>query len=225
MGRAHRAAAGGIVYHVLNRANAGVPIFRTDQDFAAFEQILCEARDRYDVRILVYCLMSNHWHLVLWPHGDGDLSRFTGWVTLTHTQRWHAHRHSAGSGHLYQGRFKSFPVQEDDHFLAVCRYVERNALRAAMVQRAEQWRWSSLWRWKSGDASQRALLSDWPLPRPRGWLSYVNDPQTEAELARLRHCLQRGQPFGDDRWTERTVKHLGLEKTIRPRGRPRKAVS
>lgn len=115
---------------MLNRANGRLPIFETDDDFAAFEQILEEGRDRCEMRILVYCLLPNHWHLLVWPRNDGDLSRFTGWITLTHTQRWHAHRHSSGSGHVYQGRFKSFPDQEDEHFYAVSRYVERNALRA-----------------------------------------------------------------------------------------------
>jgi len=211
-----------MVYHVLNRANARLPIFEKDDDFAAFEGILAEGRERYGMRIVAFCLMSNHWHLVLWPKKDRDLSRFTGWVTLTHTQRWHAHRGSAGTGHVYQGRFKSFPVQDDDHFLTVCRYVERNAQRAQLVRRAEQWRWSSLWRFQSGTAEEKALLSDWPVVRPRQWVAHVNQPQTEAELKAIRRCLQRGQPFGDEHWTQRTVKKLGLETTLRPRGRPHK---
>jgi len=128
MGRPKRAAEGGFVYHVLNRANARMTIFDNDEDYVAFERVLIEAVARTQTRLLAYCLMPNHWHLVLWPRDDGELSKFMGWLTLTHTQRWHAHRHSTGSGHVYQGRFKSFPVQEDDHFYSACRYVERNAL-------------------------------------------------------------------------------------------------
>jgi len=207
---------------VLNRANARLPIFAENEDFAAFERILEEGRERYDMRVLAYCLLPNHWHLVLWPKEDGDLSRFTGWVTLTHTQRWHAHRGSAGTGHVYQGRFKSFPVQEDEHFYTVCRYAERNALRSGLVEQAEGWRWSSLWRWKFGSAKERALLSDWPVPRPRGWVSYVNEPQTEAELEAIQRCIRRGRPFGDEPWVDRMVRKLGLETTMRERGRPRK---
>ncbi len=127
MGRPRRAAQGGLVYHTLNRANARLTIFEDEGDFIAFERILAEAVTRYGMRLLAYCVLPNHFHLLLWPRGDGDLSQFMQWLTLTHTQRWHAHHQSAGSGHLYQGRFKSFPVQSDDHFLAVCRYVERNA--------------------------------------------------------------------------------------------------
>ena len=116
MGRPLRAAEGGLIYHALNRANARLAIFSDDGDFDAFERVLAEAVARYHMPLLAYCVMPNHFHLVLRPDADGDLSRFMRWLSLTHTQRWHAHRHSAGSGHLYQGRFKSFPVQSDDHF-------------------------------------------------------------------------------------------------------------
>ena len=142
-------------------------------------------------------------------------------MTLTHTQRWHAHRHSAGSGHVYQGRFKSFPVQNDEHFLAVCRYVERNALRAKLVRRAEQWRWSSLYRWNSGTPQEKALLATWPLSRRPGWIDHVNAAQHEREVEAIRKSIQRGNPYGDEAWSERAVRKLGLETTLRPRGRPR----
>ena len=212
---------GGMVYHVLNRANARLPIFEKEGDYEAFERILEEAVERYDMRLLSYQLMPNHWHQVLWPKQDGDLSKFTGWLTLTHTQRWHAHRGSAGSGHLYQGRFKSFAVQDDAHFLTVCRYVERNALRAALVRRAEDWRWGSLWRYVHGDSQQKTLLASWPLRRSPNWVEHVNQPQTEAELSAIRRCVQRGRPFGDELWTEQTIERFGLETTVRPRGRPK----
>jgi len=146
MGRPLRTALGGLIYHVLNRGNGRMQIFNTDSDYNAFENVIAQACERVPMRILSYSVMPNHWHMVLWPQQDGDLSRFVNWLTLTHTQRWHAHRHSAGSGHLYQGRFKSFIVQRDEYLLTVCCYVERNAVRADLVERAENWRWSSLWR-------------------------------------------------------------------------------
>ena len=222
MGRPQRAATGGLVYHVLNRANARQPIFRKDTDYDAFERVMGEVSERVGMRVLAYCLMPNHWHLVLWPRADGDLSTFMRLLTLTHTQRWHAHRASAGSGHLYQGRFKSFIVANDDHLLTVCRYVERNALRANLVKRAEHWRWGSLWRYYAGDAKPRALLTDWPVARPRNWVEQVNRPQNAAELAVLRTSVNRGAPFGSPAWVHRTVARLGLESTLRPRGRPRR---
>lgn len=222
MGRPRRAADAGLIYHVLNRSNARMKIFQKRADYAAFEGVLEEAVDRTTMRLLAYCVLPTHWHLVVWPEEDGQLSRFTGWLTLTHTQRWHAQRHSTGSGHVYQGRFKSFPVQDDEHFLAVCRYVERNALRAGLVDRAEAWRWCSLYRWKYGTAEEKRLLSAWPLARRPGWVELVNAPQTEAELAALRRSVQRGNPFGNDAWSERMVRRLGLESTLRNRGRPKK---
>jgi putative transposase len=197
-------------------------IFDKAEDYAAFERILEEAVQRVKMRLLAYCVMPNHWHLVVWPRKDGDLSRFVGWVSLTHTQRWQAHRHKVGSGHLYQGRFKSFLVQSDEPLWTVCRYVERNALRAGLCARAEQWPWGSLWRWTSGDAGAGAMRADWPVVRPKGWLARVNRAESDRELAALRRCSNRGQPFGSTEWVERMTKRFGLESVFRPRGRPRR---
>jgi putative transposase len=196
-------------------------IFRGDADYEAFERVLAEAVERTQTRLLAYCLMPNHWHLMVWPREDGELSRFVGWLALTHTQRWHAHRRSIGSGHLYQGRFKSFPIQQDEHFYTVARYVERNALRAKLVNQAQDWPWGSLYRWLHGTPEEKALLAAWPLSRKPSWAQHVNAPQTEAEVAALRRSIDRGQPFGGDAWSDRTAKKLGLESTFRPRGRPK----
>lgn len=222
MGRPLRAVDGGWVYHVLNRSNARLPIFEKTADYDAFERILIEGVDHYRPRLLAYCLMPNHWHLVVWPEEDGLLSQFVGWITLTHTQRWHAHRQTIGTGHLYQGRFKSFPVQANEHFYSLCRYVERNALRADLCRQAEDWRWSSLWHKAHGNSNSQSLLSKWPVPRPVDWLKHVNRAQSESEHATIRRSVARGTPLGGPRWTQRAVSELGLESTVRPRGRPRK---
>jgi putative transposase len=200
-------------------------LFAQDGDYRAFERVLMEAGERVEMRLLAYCVMPNHWHLVVWPRADGELSAFLRWLTMTHTQRWHASHHTVGSGHLYQGRFKSFPVQTDEHFLTVCRYVERNALRAQLVPRAGDWRWSSLWRRTHGGENAPALLSEWPVPRPWHWLEWVNEPQTQAEVDALRRCVRRGQPFGSETWVRSAAKRLGLESTLQPRGRPKKQSS
>jgi putative transposase len=123
---------------------------------------------------------------------------------------------------VYQGRFKSFPVQDDEHFYTVCRYVERNALRANLVKRAEQWKWCSLHRWKRGTAMEKSLLAAWPMARRPGWVDHVNAPQTDAELVALRRSVARGCPFGDESWSGTMVKRLGLESTLRAQGRPKK---
>ena len=222
MGRPRRVATGGFVYHVLNRASARSQIFDLHSDYHAFERILIDARIRFDMRILAFCIMPNHWHLVLWPRRDNDLSRFTGWLTLTHTQRWHAYRRTTGEGHLYQGRFKSFIVESDIHLLNVCRYVERNALRANLVQRAEDWRWGSLWHRRNRANKHSILLDPWPVSIPDDWLEHVNQVQTTEELIALRNSVNRGQPYGSPDWLSDMVDRYGLESTVRTRGRPLK---
>jgi putative transposase len=223
MPRHPRVAPGGYVYHALNRAVARLPLFEKEGDYAAFERVLAEALERVPTRLLGYCLMPNHWHFVLWPRADGELTAFLRWLTHTHTMRWHAHYHTGGTGHLYQGRFKAFPVAADDHLLRVLRYAERNPLRAGLVARAEDWRWSSLWRRRHAEAPPPVALHAGPVPLPADWAAIVNRPETEAELEALRRCVARGSPCGPAAWQRRLVKRLGLEHTLRPRGRPKKA--
>lgn len=224
MPRRARSIQGGLVYHVLNRANARATLFRKHDDYAAFERVLEQAHARAPLRILAYCVMPNHWHMVVWPKrgDDRQVSEFFRWLTVTHTQRWHAHHHTSGTGHLYQGRFKAFPVQSDQHLFAVLRYVERNPLRAKLADRAEAWRWSSAWRYDQADEEVRQLLAPWPIERPRDWRKRVNRAETKRELETLRRCVQRAQPYGSEAWCSRIIKRLGLEWTVRPRGRPRK---
>jgi putative transposase len=198
-------------------------LFDRPEDYAAFERIVAETLERRPIRICAYCLMPNHWHLVLWPKADGELAAFMQRLSITHVRRWQEHRGKVGEGHLYQGRYKSFPIERDDHFLTVCRYVERNPLRAELTPRAEDWRWSSLWRREHGDDEARALLAAWPVERPRDWLRRVNRAETGAELDALRLCVARGRPYGGPVWAQRTALRLGLENTFRSRGRPRKA--
>lgn len=220
MSRPLRAAEGGLIYHALNRAVARTKIFEKDSDYEAFLGVVAEAATRFAVPVLAYCVMPNHFHLVIRPKGDGDLSRFMRWLTMTHTQRWHAHRHSAGTGHLYQGRFKSFPVQDDGHFLTLCRYVERNALRAGLTRRAEEWRWGSLW--SGSPAHAEFELGAWPIDRPTDWVERVNTPLNPAEEEAMQRAIRRGQPLGTPAWQTLTATRLGLSSTLRPLGRPKK---
>ena len=235
MPRAARVAPGGVIFHVLNRGNARAPVFDDAGDYAAFVKVLSQALAAFPgVRLLAYCLMPNHWHLVLRPRADGELGRFMQRLTVTHVRRWHEHRHSTGGGHVYQGTYKSFPVQRDEHFLALCRYVERNPLRAGLVRRAQDWRWGSLWQREAAakeaaaeaaDADHdrpAALLAEWPVDRPADWVAWLNIPQAPAEEQALAECIRRGRPFGSAPWQRRTANRLGLAHTFRDRGRPPK---
>ena len=172
MPRTARSVEAGLIYHVLNRGNGRMRLFHKPADFAAFERVLAEGLARYPVDLLTYCLMDNHWHLVLRPRSDEALGKLMGWIGVTHVRRHHQHYHSRGGGHLYQGRFKSFPVQEDRHFLTLCRYVESNAVRAGAVKEAARWRWSGAharsMRERGGEMS--IPQAQWPVPRPGiGW--------------------------------------------------------
>jgi REP-associated tyrosine transposase len=194
-------------------------LFEQDGDYAAFERVLAEGYERSPMRILAYCLMPNHWHLVLWPTNEGEVSRFMSWVTLTHTKRWHGYRHTVGTGHVYQGRFKSFVVQEDGHLLTVCRYVERNPVRARLVERAEQWRWSSAGR-RPGCA-RVVPLSEGPVARPDEWLRWVNETESDEQVTAIRRSVVKGQPYGTEAWVMRMVAQWSLQATVREPGRPK----
>jgi len=220
MPRSGRIAAGGIIYHVLNRGNGRARLFHKPEDYDAFLRILMDVKQAVAVQVLGLCLMPNHWHLALLPGEDGDLSRFMLRLTTTHVRRRFAHTHDGNGGHLYQGRFKNFPVQSDDHLLRLLRYIEANPLRAGLVERARDWRWSSVTIRKTGKPA--GLLDRLPLDLPRDWVSVVESRWEAEELKGLRRCVVRGRPFGDDDWVEQMTRKLGLEFTLRQRGRPRK---
>jgi hypothetical protein len=154
MGRAKRADGGGMVFHVLNRANARATIFEKPEDDAAFERVLQEGRDRVEMRVL------------------------------------------------------SYAVHDDEYFLTVCRYVERNALRANVVKRAEDGMGSSLGHRQQRKEFAKSVLSEWPVSCPRQWRQHVNQPQSDAKLEALRRSVDRGSPFGDSDWAKRIVKRL-----------------
>jgi putative transposase len=209
---------------VLNRSVGKVHLFGQEPDFEAFQRVMVEAHRRHPIRILAYCILSNHWHFVVWPEADGQVTDFFRWLAHTHAMRWRVAHRTVGYGPLYQGRFKSFPVQSDEHLLTVLRYVERNALGASLVERAEDWRWGSLWARRRGDGELKAILAPWPVERPRDWTARVNAALSARELGRLRVSIERGRPYGDDEWIKRTVGELKLEHTMRPEGRPPKKI-
>ena len=225
MPRTARYAPGGIPFHILNRGVGRMTLFETDDDFSAFERILERTLQERPMRVCGYCLLSTHWHFVLWPERNDELADFMQKLTVTHVTRWCRAKSRVGLGHVYQGRYKSFPVQDDEHFYHVMRYVERNALRAGLCRRAEDWRWGSLWRYYNGTPTQKQLLSPWPVARPRFWRRNVNEPQSDAEVEAIRHSVLKGRPLGQPGWIKRMADRLGLQHTLRNAGRPRKPES
>ena len=219
MPRTARASVGGLCYHVINRGNGRAAIFHKNEDFAAFIQLMLDGKARRPMRVLAYCLMPNHFHLVLWPRADGDLSSWMQWLLTAHVRRYH--RHYGSSGHIWQGRFRAFPIQLDEHLLTVWRYVEANPVRAGLVRRGEDWTWSSLAEWRGG--VQWRVTDDGPIDRARNWLALVNRPLENGVLTGLRASVNRGAPWGEETWVRRTAARLGIDSALRPRGRPRTA--
>jgi putative transposase len=203
----------------LNRGNGQAVVFHKEEDYEALLHLIGAACQRLPMRVLAYCLMPNHFHLALQPFGEGDLSRWMQWLTTSHVRRYH--RHYRSSGHVWQDRYKSFPIEADDHLYIVLRYIERNPLRANLVTRAQDWGWSSLRWWRRHD--RPTYLTDGPMSRPPDWVRRVNRPETEAELDAIRNSVDRSAPFGSNAWRTRTAARLGLQSTLRPRGRPRKS--
>ena len=150
-------------------------------------------------------------------------------LTTTQVRRWPLNHRTVGTGHLYRGTDKSFPVAAGEHLSTVLRSVERNPVRPTLVDHAAAWRWSSLWCWEQPVAlefpfehREQPVLCPWPLPRPTNWITRVNRPLTKMEQEAVRASVTRGRPFGNEAWQENIVRQLGLESPFRPRGRPRK---
>ncbi|MEN9922303.1 MAG: hypothetical protein RL097_580 [Candidatus Parcubacteria bacterium] len=222
MPRQARVAVADVVYHVINRANGRATIFQQDKDYQHFEALLQEAKDLTDMRILSYCVMPNHWHLILYPHTDTVLGEFMSWLTSTHVRQYRTRTETIGYGHLYQDRYKSFPVETNEYCQTLIRYVEQNPLRANLVSRAEDWQWSSLWRREKGSVAQQRLLSSLPIDLPDNYLASVNEILKEETLSELRGSVNRGKPYGKDEWVEVMVEKFDLAHTVRGVGRPRK---
>jgi len=221
MARTARAAVGGVCYHVINRGNRCTTVFHTPSDYESFVRLMHRAGERTPMRVLAYCLMPNHVHFVLWPHADGDMSRWMHWLFTSHVVRYNKVR--GISGRVWQGRFKAFPIQQDRHLLTVIRYVERNPVRANLVASAADWEWSSL---ACGDSESSTLRLDAsPVERPDKWLQLVDEPQSGEELEALRRCSLKSAPYGSQRWAHDTAAQLGLQSSLRGPGRPKRGHS
>jgi putative transposase len=218
MPRVERGLADGFTYHVLNRGNGKQTVFHKDKDYSVFISLMQEAKSRVPVAIYAYCLMPNHFHMVVMPNKGEHLSIWMQWLMTSHVRRYHGHYGT--SGHIWQGRFESFIVKQDLHFLNVIRYVEANPVRAGLVTSARDWHWSShrsRMKWH-----QSTLLDKLLVELPNDWNILVDKSFAASDLAILRKCLIRQTPYGDLSWQAKICKNLGLESTRRPRGRPKK---
>lgn len=205
--------------HLLNRSAKRTQLFFNAQDYRAFEEILIRGLQRTPTRLLAHCVMPNHWHLVVWAIGN-EVPTLMHWVTMTHAKHWQDAHGTTGTGHVYQNRYRAIPVQTETHLFSLLRYVERNPLRARLVERAEDWQWGSLWR--RCHPCEDGLLSAWPVPEPPNWIDLVNAPQTVGEIEAIRSAVKRNRPLGEPGWESDVASRV--YKVMRPRGRPAKSL-
>ncbi len=207
----------GICYHIISRGNRKATVFHSPSDFRHFIRILLQGQKRSKMRILAYAIMPNHFHIVIWLHEGGNIAKWMHWLLTKHVKAY-AEKYET-TGRIWQGRYKSFPICEDDHLLTVIRYVERNPLTAGLVQAAEDWQWSSL-RGRM-QRSKDSLITPSPLTLPEDWQSFVNEPLFPKEYSRFENSIAKGVPLGPQDWKDQMVEKLRLQRTIRNAGFPR----
>jgi putative transposase len=235
MPRVARQIFDGGCYHVINRGNNRATVFHNEGDYFAFVRSIHQACFHVPMRLLGFCVMPNHYHLVLWPKLAAHLSDWMRWLQTAHARRYHRLRGS--SGHVWQGRYKSFPIQQGGALNTVLKYVENNPVRVSLAAKAELWPWSSASFWLKAGADRRLLrafredgeptpasppawLTEGPVPRPTPWLRYVNAAVVEEELNDLRRSIVKELPFGSQTWVEDICERLGISSRLRPQGRP-----
>ena len=182
MPRRPRASAITGYYHVVNRSVRKATLFETRRDYIAFLAVLREGLEKHEAPLVSYCVLSNHWHLLVGPIRKTELSRVIKWVTGTHAMRWHRFRGTNGTGPVYQGRFRSTPIHDLESLMPLTRYVERNARSAGLVARAEEWQWCSLAQRLRG--SRLVPLSQSRLLSSELWVHHVNAVLTTREQTR-----------------------------------------
>ncbi len=217
MPRGNRDIHENLIYHVLNRGNGKQKIFHKRYDYDVFIELMRQAKEEYPVKIYAYCLMPNHFHIVIMPLKAKALSNFMQWLMTTHVRRHHKRYDS--SGHIWQGRFKSFIVSDDEYLLTLLRYVETNPVRAKLVKLIEDWNWSSYRERKMGNNSKN-LIDQIPIELPKDWDNFIAEPIEDKDYLDIKRSIVRGSPFGPQEWRAQICKKLGLEHTLRARGRP-----
>ena len=188
MSRFSRNLPAGSIVHVVNRGNDKRPLFARAREFEEFLRLVAWAKSLCPVRIVAYCIMSNHWHFVFWVEVEWDVSAFLHRLTTTHAKRWRRKTGTIGQGHVYQDRFKASEIFSERYYFNCLRYVEQNALNAGLVRSAREWRWSSL---AERLGNGRGILGPDPAGLPIEWAELVDRPLPECDVDEIRSSLRR----------------------------------
>lgn len=218
MPRIARGLADNQIYHIINRGNRREAVFHDNYDYEKFLKLLIESKEKYAVKIYAYCLMPNHFHLVIYTKYADSLSQAMHWISSSYV-RYYNKRYNI-SGHLWQGRYKSFIVQEDSYLLVLLKYVEANPKRARIVKDCIDYKYSSA---NNRIKNNENLITDEvPILLPDDWYTYINSDEKITDIESIRNCINRQAPLGDKNWKYMVSKKYNLESTINPRGRPKK---
>ena len=180
------------VLHLVNRGNDRKQLFGGAREYEDFLNLVAAVKVRCPMRLLAYCLMPNHWHMVVWPEPGQSVAAFCHRLCTIHAIRHRRETGTVGFGHLYQHRYHSFAIESERQYYAVMRYVEANAARSGLVALAEHWRWSNL---AERCGPDRGLLAPGPLDLPKGWAALVNESLPPDVLAETRARLHRTRPY------------------------------
>ncbi len=217
MPRIARGETAGGIYHVINRGNMRMQVFDDAEDYRYFLELLKTGMKKERVELHAYCLMPNHFHLLLVPQKEGSLSRFMQWVMTSHVRYYH--KKNKTSGHVWQGRYKSFLVEQESYYITLIRYIEANASRAKLVKQAEAWEYGSL---HDRASNNTGMIHEPLMTLPDNWIEYVNERINPHELETIRNSVNRQAPLGEASWQEEIAIKYGLLSTLRSRGRPKK---
>ncbi len=218
MPRIARGLANNQIYHIINRGNRREAVFHDKYDYERFLKLLLDSKEKYSINIYAYCLMPNHFHLVIYTHYSDNLSKALHWISSSYV-RYYNKKYKI-SGHLWQGRYKSFIVEQDSYLITLLKYVEANPKRAKIVKECEKYQYSSAY--KRVNNIQDQLLGELPIDIPTDWSRYINDKEDKTDLDFIRNSIERQSPLGDELWQYNIVKKYGLESTLNPIGRPRR---
>lgn len=206
MPRIARGLADGEIYHIINRGNRRSEVFHKEEDYEKFISLLKEAKKINNIKIYAFTLMPNHFHLVLKPKKAEDLSKFMQWLMTSYVRFYN--KTYKTSGHLWQGRYKSFLVQKNNYLLTLLNYVEQNPQRAKLKD----------WKYASSQYKDSFLIDKLPIDIPDDWDNFLS----VIEKEKIENSIKRQSPYGEDEWQQNICERHDIVSTIRPRGRPKK---